>query len=192
MLDAVLDVFWAKGFSAASLEELAAAAGVSRPSLLAALGDKRSMYVRSLQRFVANLDAALGTVRTDGHTAADELFSFFLRSIELYTTSSPPRGCLVMCTAPAEAVNDEMVRSFLARVTSQLDHAFAKLLDRTAAGTSFGDPSRTLARARLATAVMQSLSLRARSGSSPDDLRRFAWEAVEVVVGVPPWRGDDE
>src|SRR5262245_49224065 len=40
VLDRVRTVFTAKGFAAASLDELAAAAGLNRPSLYAAFGDK--------------------------------------------------------------------------------------------------------------------------------------------------------
>ena len=52
-LDRALEVFWRHGFQAASLAELTAAMGLSKPSLYAAFGDKESLYLKALERYVA-------------------------------------------------------------------------------------------------------------------------------------------
>ncbi len=53
----------AKGFTAASLDELAAAAGLNRPSLYAAFGDKEQLYIAALRYYgtksIEGLDAIL-------------------------------------------------------------------------------------------------------------------------------------
>src|SRR6187549_1936690 len=50
-LRAILDVFWDRGFSAASLDDIGAAAAMNRPSLYGAFGDKRDMYLAALRMF---------------------------------------------------------------------------------------------------------------------------------------------
>jgi AcrR family transcriptional regulator len=52
VLDRVRAVFMTKGFAAASLDELAAAAGLNRPSLYAAFGDKEQLYIAALRFYV--------------------------------------------------------------------------------------------------------------------------------------------
>ena len=62
--DAVLDkaraVFWNLGYAATSLDDLAAATGLNRPSLYAAFGDKHALYLAALERSRAEATAALG------------------------------------------------------------------------------------------------------------------------------------
>ena len=52
--DAVLDraraAFWNLGYAATTLDELAAATGLNRPSLYGAFGDKHALYVAALER----------------------------------------------------------------------------------------------------------------------------------------------
>lgn len=44
-------VFWKHGYAATSLDDLVAATGMSRPSLYAAFGDKRDLYLKTLERY---------------------------------------------------------------------------------------------------------------------------------------------
>ena len=46
-----MDVFWRDGFAATSLDTISAATGMNRPSLYAAFGDKRDIYVKAYQRY---------------------------------------------------------------------------------------------------------------------------------------------
>lgn len=50
-LDAALAVFWRKGYQGASLSELTASMGLTKPSLYAAFGNKEQLYLAALQRY---------------------------------------------------------------------------------------------------------------------------------------------
>src|SRR6185437_16647354 len=88
VLDRVRVVFMDKGFAAASLDELAEAAGLNRPSLYAAFGDKEQLYIHALRfygdRSVAGLQAILG----GKGTIELRLAQVFNAAIDLYT--APP------------------------------------------------------------------------------------------------------
>jgi len=58
----LVETFWTYGYAATSLDQLAAAAGMNRPSLYAAFGDKKSMYRSALGAFAENLRSAVRTV----------------------------------------------------------------------------------------------------------------------------------
>src|SRR3954467_15127323 len=45
------DTFWKAGYAGTSLDDLAAATGMNRPSLYAAFGDKRELYLKTLQHY---------------------------------------------------------------------------------------------------------------------------------------------
>src|ERR1700746_1659284 len=50
-LDRSLLLFWEKGFQNTSLDEIAEAVGVKKPSLYAAFGDKEMLFRKVLQRY---------------------------------------------------------------------------------------------------------------------------------------------
>src|SRR3954471_21107486 len=45
------DTFWKAGYAGTSLDDLAAATGMNRPSLYAAFGDKRELYLKTLEHY---------------------------------------------------------------------------------------------------------------------------------------------
>src|SRR3954447_8403912 len=47
----VIDRFWKAGYAATSLDDLSEATGMNRPSLYAAFGDKRDLYIRALTQY---------------------------------------------------------------------------------------------------------------------------------------------
>ena len=51
VLQLIVNVFWEKGYSGTSLDDLAVATSLSRPSLYAAYGNKLSMYLAALEMF---------------------------------------------------------------------------------------------------------------------------------------------
>lgn len=182
VLEAASGVFWQAGYSAASLDDLAAAARVTRPSLYTALGDKKSMYLRALGHFGEHLRAQLADSLSPEHPLVDGLLHFYRASIDLYLSGDEAaRGCLVMCTAPAEAVRHEDIRTFLAGIFRTIDDAFAARFDKAVAQRELATGTDTQALARLASAVLQSLALRARAGAQRADLEAMAQSAVRLV-----------
>lgn len=95
-LDRALAVFWKHGFQNASLLELTEAMGLSKPSLYAAFGDKESLYLKALERYVALLivrHAAVLDDEKDGRRAVEA----FLRSMAaMLTDPALPGGCFII------------------------------------------------------------------------------------------------
>jgi len=54
-LDKAILVFWSKGFTATSLDDLANAMNMNRPSIYNAFGDKESVYRQAFSRFLLSL-----------------------------------------------------------------------------------------------------------------------------------------
>ncbi|MEW6314117.1 MAG: TetR/AcrR family transcriptional regulator [Pseudomonadota bacterium] len=95
-LDRALEVFWQHGFQAASLADLTAATGLSKPSLYAAFGDKESLYLKALERYVA-LQVAQHTAIFDTEPDARQALEKFLRTMAaLLSDPTPPCGCLIV------------------------------------------------------------------------------------------------
>lgn len=95
-LESALHVFWKQGYQGASLAELLEATGLSKPSLYAAFGDKQSLYLKSLERYLALLiekHAFLLESEADARTAVEN----FLRSIaKMLSNPKMPGGCFII------------------------------------------------------------------------------------------------
>lgn len=182
VLGAVTGVFWSKGYAGASLADLAEAAGVSRPSLYETLGDKRAMYLAAVAAIVAAIEAEQRATLSGTQPLAAELLSFFDHAIAVYAAGDSPRGCLVMCTAPAEALEEPLVRDALARVIAVLDAGFEARFRLAVAHGELPHGAAPAVLAMQATALLQSLALRARSGAAVATLRGLAASGAALLA----------
>lgn len=181
---AVLNQFWEKGYAGASLSELSEAAGVSRPSLYELFGDKHAMYLASLGAVEAQLNAAMASLLTGEAPIADELTNFFDVAITLYLSGPVPRGCLIMCTAPAEASSDAAIRDQLATVIDQIDGAFERRFEYAQSCGEILPSASAKQLAHIATATLQSIALRARAGVDEPTLLTIARETTHFLTKV--------
>lgn len=177
VLERVRGVFLAKGFAGASLDELAAAAGLNRPSLYAAFGDKEQLYIHTLRfygrRSVETLNAVLG----GPGTIEQRLARVYMGAIDLYTAPPNRPGCMIVGTAAVEAPTHpriaEVAAELLADIEKSIETAFA-------AGDLPREPT-PAARARMAGAILYGIAIRARIGVKAAELRAFANSMVPVI-----------
>jgi AcrR family transcriptional regulator len=74
MLDAAVRVFSRRGFHAASVDEIAEAAGISKPMVYAYLGTKEQLFVAVLHREGARLMEAIAAAVGDGLAPDEQLW----------------------------------------------------------------------------------------------------------------------
>jgi AcrR family transcriptional regulator len=177
VLDRVRTVFLEKGFAAASVDELAAAAGLNRPSLYAAFGDKEQLYIHTLrfygQKSVEGLDAVLA----GSGTIEQRLSKVYKLAIDLYTAPPHRPGCMIVGTAAVESPTHPRI----AAVANELLAAIEKSMERAFAASDLARDPSPVARARMAGAIMHSIAIRARLGTKATDLRAFAASMVPTI-----------
>ena len=168
---------WMTGLSGASLDGIARSAGLNRPSLAAAFGDKDAIYAQVAAHYAAMMEERLNEA-LDNNDFGIALTRAFDTAIDLYT-SDGPRGCFVFCTAPAEALTNPVCRDILDQSLNALDALFLHRLERE--GTQEGAIDLPLLAAQLG-ATMHSIALRARAGWDCDRLRSLAAGTVAQVL----------
>jgi len=75
LIASALDVFWRKGLAEATMQDLAAAAGVQRGSLYNAYGDKEAIFLRAFDAYAAEFLDNAGQALA-GDSAAERLRNF--------------------------------------------------------------------------------------------------------------------
>lgn len=185
-LDQIMQVFWRHGFAATSLDQIAEATGLNRPSLYAAFGTKKDMYLKIIARFAEQMHTYLRTAGQSQTGAHARLKAIMAAAIDLYTGQSPlshaAYGCLAVSTLPTEIVDDSDFQSALSAVLKRMDNGFASLIRHEAAGR-LDEKEIALASQQLSL-LLHGLSIRARAGESTETLKNLANSAVDRLV--PP------
>lgn len=181
-LQAAGEVFWTKGFSATSLDDLTVAMGMNRPSIYRAFGDKEAVYRKALMQFCQGMEAAFERTMLAEDDIRKALASFYRDALAVYTSGEQPKGCLVMGTAVAAAVCHPEIQADLLNVIRDLDQKIAKRLEQARDAGQLEASFDATGRAAVAQSLLHSLSLRARAGETPSRLRRMIDAGVETVV----------
>lgn len=179
-LDKALLVFWTRGFAATSLDELAEAMSMRRPSIYNAFGDKESLYRAALGAFQERLLVGLRTLE-DKDQPRKILERFFTQALDVYTAGETPLGCFIFCTAPAEAITHPDVRADVRTITDTIDKALSNFFERVENAGQTQDDTDPLVAAQVTQAVLHSLALRSRAGQPRSTLNKMARGAVEMI-----------
>jgi TetR/AcrR family transcriptional regulator, copper-responsive repressor len=178
------DAFWDAGFTGTSLDDLSEATGMNRPSLYGAFGDKRTLYLHTLQRY-REMGRAAMTEELFARTRplADALRGVFARAISIYVEGRRgARGCFLVGTATTEAVQDIEIRRVLADGLHELDDLLATRLRQALDTGELKSNIEPADLARVLCGVMNSLALRARAGESRRTLEATAEASVRLVL----------
>jgi AcrR family transcriptional regulator len=180
------DTFWRGGYSGTSLDNISAATGMNPPSLYAAFGNKRALYLEALAHYWELSLAATREALAQDRPLRQSLMLAYDAALSIYFSGKgSARGCFVIGTAVTETLEDQEIRKSVAAGLRTIDADFeARFRDARDRGELNGnaDPA-TLA--ILASATMHSIAIRARAGTPRSELREIARKAVSVICGYP-------
>src|SRR5262245_226734 len=108
------ETFWKAGYAGTSLDDLGAAMGMNRPSLYGAFGDKRDLYIKTLEHYRGQVRGLAREALAGDPPLRTFLRRFYASALTLYLSGeSGGRGCYSIGTAATEAAVDPDVRAFL-------------------------------------------------------------------------------
>ena len=85
------ETFWKAGYAGTSLDDLVAATGMNRPSLYAAFGDKRELYLKTLEHYRDEYRALARETLADDPTLRVFLKRFYDTALDLYLAGRAAR-----------------------------------------------------------------------------------------------------
>ena len=175
-LDQAMEVFWEKGFEAASLADLTRAMKINAPSLYAAFGDKERLFLEAVERYTSRRGESCDYCHEA--TAKEAVETLLTYMAEELSSSSHPRGCLMMMAATTTAGASPQLQAALAKLRSL---SRAKLKERIARGVAAGElPADTeaTALANFYGTIITGMSVMARDGAS----RKALLATVEAAM----------
>jgi TetR/AcrR family transcriptional repressor of nem operon len=163
-LERAMNLFWQRGYTAVGLSDLLAEMGISRQSLYDTFGNKRQLFIRTIQHYRSTqLAQALALLGRDGSPLGNvkEVVRFF----ERLASDARCRGCLVANALVEIGPHDEEIAGLLGETLDLLRKSLQQGLRQAqergelAAGKSPLELSRALTNAMLGMAVTGKLRL---------------------------------
>jgi AcrR family transcriptional regulator len=182
-LGKALDLFRKDGFAATSLDDLSAATGMNRPSLYAAFGDKRELYIKSYARYRADARAAMIDIFRKELPIRERLARIYAVALDIYLSGEAgPRGCFTVMTAASEAVADSDIRAMVLEGFTELDKAFAACFRLAKEKHELPETADPAVLAQLASATIHTIAIRARARVPRKELEAIVKGAIKVMV----------
>ena len=167
-LDAAMEVFWEKGFEAASITDLTEAMGINPPSLYAAFGDKEQLFLAAMESYnKLRGDQCPYCEEPTAYGAIERLLRYMAHEL---TEGEHPRGCLIMMASATSAnSSDALQKALAAKRTGSRD----RLKARIKRGIEDGDVPADTDAGALAdfySTILTGMSMAARDGASRKSL----------------------
>jgi AcrR family transcriptional regulator len=173
--------FWRYGYETASVADLTAAMGISAPSLYAAFGDKRRLFLEAMRLYAgdANLASAALDVAPTSRDAARELM---IGAAIAYTGEDTPKGCLLASATASGSAACADVQQAVADVRRGVEFSLRTRIGRDIVEGVLPPGTSVVALAGLVMSVTQGMSVLARDGAP----REVLLSIVTTVLAAWP------
>ncbi len=178
-LEQAMLLFWRHGYEATSLSALTAAMGITPPSLYAAFGDKKQLFLAAVDRYLAgpSTPAQMIAAAPSARRAANDL----LQAAAIgFTGAATPPGCLLASAAISCSPAAADVQAALAARRREIEAALRQRIAQAVQTGELPGDSDPDALAGHMMAVIQGLSTLARDGATRDKLLRVTVAAMRA------------
>jgi AcrR family transcriptional regulator len=180
-LEKALQVFWRRGYAGASLSELTAAMGISRPSLYAAFGNKEELFHKALDLYMGG--PANGSSEALQEPNARAVLKHLLnRLVALLSDPRHPAGCLLVKGGLSSAEADDSIRDEMSKRRLAGENALRERFERAKTEGDLPAHSDPAGLAFYVTTVTHGMTVQAVNGTDENELRRL----VEMVLQTWP------
>jgi TetR/AcrR family transcriptional repressor of nem operon len=179
VLDEVADLFTSHGYQGTSLAMLQGATGLGKQSLYNCFGDKRALYLKSLDCSSARYQAvhAQMVAAPSGRAALQRFFDHVVGKCD--SAEAADKSCIV-AAGLLEAVDDPLVVQTLRAKWAASHEVLRAAVERGQKDGSVRNPAPSAALADLLLALMAGLRVNARAGFGTVRQRR----TVELALAV--------
>jgi AcrR family transcriptional regulator len=163
-LASAIRLFWTRGYEATSISDLTQAMDITPPSLYAAFGDKKRLFLEAVERYEQETGCFARRALTSEPTAELAIRRLLLDAAKSFTDPKNPKGCLIALGATNCAIESTDVSEALSERRRTAEKAVRA---RIAAGQKAGelaDDADVDALTGIVTATRYGLAIMARDG----------------------------
>jgi TetR/AcrR family transcriptional repressor of nem operon len=184
-IDQAVDCFWARGYEATSVRDLAEAMGIGGASLYNAYGGKRELFIHALERY-ANRSMRERIKRIETRHGPRQAIAAFLAEIVDRSVKDPDcKGCMLVNSALDVAPHDAEIGELVGDYLGEIQAFFRRNLE--AARRTGQVPRRLDAQAVSGhlLGVLLGIRVLARTGAKRKLLESVAQPALDLLHSAP-------
>ncbi|HTN82360.1 MAG TPA: TetR/AcrR family transcriptional regulator [Sorangium sp.] len=179
-LEAALRVFWRHGYDATSLAELTAAMKITPPSLYAAFGSKKELFLEAVALYAEMYGASAPRALSEEPTARAAVARVLLEFAAFASSPDHPLGCLMVHGAANCTPGSAEVEAALRERRAASEAALRRRIERGIAEGDLAAGTDAAALAKYYGAVIQGMSVQARDGAAREELEHVAQAALRA------------
>ena len=176
---AAMLLFWRHGYETTSVADLTAAMGISPPSLYAAFGDKKQLFLEAVRLYAGDPAAAERAI-ANAPSAMKAACTLLRSSAVAYTGEDTPAGCLLASATASGSAASAEVQAAVAEVRRVTENAMRRRIEQDIATGALPSETAGEALAALTLAVVQVMSVLARDGAPRAKLLAVAEQAMKA------------
>ena len=181
-LDGAMHLFWERGYTAASLDQLLDATDLSKSSFYETFGNKRELLLAAVRRYHKQfIDPLVEPLRRDDAGRA-EIEGMLRGMVTHLLTDAGQRGCLVNNCLVELGPHDETVRDAARAVRDRIEDAFAAAVASGQKNGSITSKERPRALGRFLVNTVSGMNVAAKwrpAKAALDDIVRVALRALD-------------
>ena len=139
VLDAAMQAFWAKGYESTSLTDLVAATGLLKGSLYQAFGDKHTLFIQTLNRYLENMRRQKNEMLEQAPTPLAGIQTVLHGMIDIADGDSAcPKGCMAINALVELAPHDPKVQQIMGDHMQRMRGSMKKFVAQAQAAGQVG------------------------------------------------------
>ncbi|WP_413721657.1 TetR/AcrR family transcriptional regulator [Sodalis sp. RH24] len=180
-LDQAILIFRSKGYTAASISDLAQAMGLSAGSIYKAFSDKRTLFLAAFDRYTSLRNADLADRLAAVATGRERLRAVLRFYAESSHDIEGQRGCLVVGSAIGLDTFDPALAEAVAGTLRGNENLLAALIDQGKADGSIKPGVNSAAAARMMLTILLGMRVVGKTGRSLDDMAELVALALKIL-----------
>ncbi len=180
-IEKAMQVFWHKGYEATSMEDLLTAMDLNRGSLYDTFGDKRTLFLKVVDRYCTSFVGPKFTLLDQPGPALPALRRFIGEMVDSGLADPQRRGCLIANTVMELSPHEKEVASTLRRVLKMVEDTFFNVLARAKQQGELKDEKDPRTLARFLATMLQGNIVMIKAGSTADVVKQTTETALSIL-----------
>ncbi|MBC7466964.1 MAG: TetR/AcrR family transcriptional regulator [Bdellovibrio sp.] len=164
-LNKAMLLFWRHGFETTSMSLLSKNMNMNAPSIYAAFGDKKSLFLKALDLYVGKL-SEIESFLDNAPSAFEATYEILKQSAIRFTGKETPTGCMLASAVASCSAESADVQITTAKIRAKIESLIKQRIEKDIKNQILPKSFSAEAFAALATATIQGMSVLARDGAS--------------------------
>jgi TetR/AcrR family transcriptional regulator, transcriptional repressor for nem operon len=181
-VERAMAVFWSRGYHGTALPDLLRATKLSRGSLYAAFGGKHALFLRALDRYIADALTRMEFELALSREPVDGLREYLAGYVERTSGANGKRGCLLVATAMELAGRDAEVDRRIGSFFKAMETKVAGALSRAKAKGKLADGVDPASAARILVCFVEGLRVVGKTAPTRNTAQATADALLERFI----------